>query len=171
MSDETMKKVAEGLLKAMQAEREGQHFYMMAAQTCQDPKGREIFEQLALEELEHARFLKTQYQSVLDTGKPDTNLKLGTPTALTGPSPIFSDAIRSRLNDAHFEMTALSVGAQLELDAKNYYAERAAETDDLVIKTFYSELADWEAGHYRALLAQQESLKEDYWSESGFAPF
>ncbi|MCP4678581.1 MAG: ferritin family protein [Deltaproteobacteria bacterium] len=171
MSDETLNTVADGLLKAMQAEREGQHFYLMAAQTCQDPKGREIFEQLALEEQEHAKFLKTQYHSVLDTGRPDTTLKLGTPTELVGPNPIFSEKIRERLKDAHFEMTALSVGAQLELDAQKYYTERAAETNDVVIKTFYLELAEWEAGHYRALLAQQESLKEDYWSGSGFAPF
>ncbi len=171
MLDQTIKKVADGLLKAMQAEREGQHFYLMAAQTCQDPKGKEIFEQLAHEELEHAKFLKTQYRSVLDTGKPNTNLKLGKPVELTGPSPIFSDAIRKRLKDAHFEMTALSVGAQLELDAEKYYQERAAETGDLVIKTFYLELAEWEAGHYRALLDQQETLKEEYWSGSGFSPF
>ena len=166
-----MNKIADALLKAMQAEREGQHFYMMAAQTCEDAKGRAVFEQLAAEELEHARFLKAQYQSVLDTGGPDKSLKLGPPTDLSGPSPIFSEKIRDRIKDAHFEMTALSVGAQLELDAQKYYTEQAAETDDDIIKAFYLELAAWEAGHYRALLAQQDSLKEDYWSASGFAPF
>ena len=39
------------------------------------------------------------------------------------------------------------------------------------IRAFYLELADWETGRYRALLSQQESLKEDYWSDSGFSPF
>ncbi len=171
MSNEAIEKVADGLLKAIRAEREGQHFYLMAAKTCQDPMGREVFEQLAAEELGHAKFLQMQYQSVLDTGKPDENLKLGPQMDLSGPNPIFSDQIRSRLKDAHFEMTALSVGAQLELDAQKYYLERAAESEVIYIKTFYSELADWEAGHYRALLTQQESLKEDYWSGDGFAPF
>jgi rubrerythrin len=108
---------------------------------------------------------------VLDTGRPDENIKLGTQTDLSGPNPIFSDQIRSRLKDAHFEMTALAVGAQLELDAQKYYLKMAAESEDIVINTFYAELADWEAVHYRALLTQQESLKEDYWSGSGFAPF
>ena len=36
---------------------------------------------------------------------------------------------------------------------------------------FFTELAEWEAGHYEALLTQQESLKEDYWSASRFSPF
>lgn len=166
-----MKKVAQGLVRAIQAEREGQHFYLMAAKTCQDEKGRDVFTQLAGEEAEHAKFLKMQYVSLIETGKPDAGIKLGKGTELEGSSPIFSDKIRSRLKDAHFEMTALSVGAQLELDAQKYYSERAAETDDIVIKTFYFELAEWEGGHYRALLAQQDSLKEEYWSQNGFAPF
>ena len=171
MSSEAISKVTDGLLNAIRAEREGQHFYLMAAQTCRDSKGREVFEQLAAEELGHAEFLQKQYRSLLDTGRPDENLKLGTQTDLQGPNPIFSDQIRSRLKDAHFEMTALSVGAQLELDAQKYYLERAAESEAIYIKTFYLELADWEAVHYRALVSQQESLKEDYWSGSGFAPF
>ena len=32
-------------------------------------------------------------------------------------------------------------------------------------------LSHFHPGHYHALLAQQESLKEDYWSQGGFAPF
>ena len=157
MPTEAIEKVADNLLRAIRSEREGQHFYLMAAQTCQDSKGREVFEQLAAEELGHAEFLQMQYRSVqMD---------------LSGANPIFSDQIRSRLKDAHFEMTALAVGAQLELDAQKYYLKMAAESEDIVINTFFTELADWEAGHYRALLTQQESLKEDYWSGSGFAPF
>ncbi|MCP4605703.1 MAG: ferritin family protein [Proteobacteria bacterium] len=171
MPDETMKNVAERLLEAMQAEREGQHFYLMAAQTTQDPKGREVFLKLAQEELDHARFLRAQYRSVIDTDRPDAKLKLGAQPTLSGPSPIFSDQIRTRLKDAHFEMTALAVGIQLELAAKNFYAQQAAETDNIVFKTLFLELAEWETGHYRALLAQQEALKDEYWADGGFAPF
>ena len=171
MSQETINKVAQGLFKAMQAEREGHYFYLMAAKTCGDPKGCEVFEQLAKEELDHANFLERQYRSVLAAGKPDSGIKLGTKADLSGTSPIFSKKILSRLGESHFEMTALSVAAQLELDAQKHYRQQADETDDVVIKTFYLELAEWEAGHYRALLAQQESLKESYWSASGFSPF
>ncbi len=171
MPDEIIKKVAERLSEAMQAEYEGRHFYLMAAQTTQDPKGREVFMQLAQEEFEHAKFLKAQYRALLETGRPDANLKLGPRPDLSRASPIFSEQIRTRLKDAHFEMTALSVGIQLELTAKDFYSQQATKTDNIVITTFFLELADWETGHYRALLAQQEELKDEYWAGSGFAPF
>jgi hypothetical protein len=39
------------------------------------------------------------------------------------------------------------------------------------VKAFLESLAEWESTHYHALLRQQESLRELYWAESGFAPF
>ncbi|MDJ0762600.1 MAG: ferritin family protein [Myxococcota bacterium] len=171
MTDAVQKKVADGLIRAMRAEHEGQYFYLMASRTTEDAKGKDVFLQLAKEEQLHFDFLKRQYEAVVKFGRPDATLKLGTPIALSGGSPIFSERIRSRIQEAHYEMTALSVAVQLELDAQNHYRTQADEVSDLVIKTFYSELADWEAGHYRALLKQQEALKEDYWDQGGFAPF
>jgi rubrerythrin len=163
--------VAEGLKKAMLAELEGHHFYQMAARATDDPQGKQVFQRLAQEELEHHEFLKAQFKAVLTDGAPDTGLKLGQPVPLTGDSPIFSAALVERIGQAHYEMTALSVGAQLELAAERFYREAAAAADSAVVRGFYEELADWESGHYHALLAQQESLKEDYWAAGGFAPF
>lgn len=171
MTDPAIQKIANGILSAMQAENEGQHFYMMAAQTTQDPKGREVFERLAKEEKDHFEFLRAQYESVLRTGRPDVNLKLGPRTDLLGPSPIFSPALRSRVKDAHYEMTALAVGITLEKSAQEYYSAQAEKATDPTIRSFFGELAAWEAGHYHALLAQQDELKEDYWAGAGFAPF
>ena len=163
--------LAEGLLKALQAERDGHSFYNMAATSSQDPKAKEIFAQLAAEELDHMQFLTRHYESVLKTGRPDPSAKLGSRATLLGAWPIFSQAVKARLKDAHFEMSALSIGIQLELDAQKFYRELAGKTDEPVAKKFLLELADWEAGHYQALLQQQQGLKEDYWTENGFAAF
>lgn len=171
MSDQSKKKIADTLQAAMRAEHEGNSFYVMAARLTEDTKGKEVFGRLAAEELEHLDFLKKQYQSIVETGKPKTDLKLGTGSDLSGKSPIFSDAIRLRLKDAHFEMTALSVGMNLEMSAVNHYTKASEESDDPVLKKLYKDLADWESGHYRALSKQQEALKEEYWSENSFAPF
>ncbi|MBW2277807.1 MAG: ferritin family protein [Deltaproteobacteria bacterium] len=171
MSDEAAKTMAEGLLTAMRAEHEGHHFYRMAAQSTDDDKGVEVFERLAAEELDHFEFLKKQYESVLQTGKSDADLKLGPRSDLTGKSPIFSDKLRARVGDAHYEMTALAVGVQLGLSAERFYKKAADEAPDSGVAAFYRELAAWEKGHYEALLAQQDDLKEDYWSAGGFAPF
>lgn len=163
--------LAEGLLKAMKAERYGHSFYLMAANSTDDPKGREVFQQLAREELDHMRFLRIHYDSILKTGMPSESARLGSQADLSGRSPIFSDTLKARIKDANFEMTSLSIGIQLELDAMNYYRSQAEVASNSRVKKFYAELAEWESGHYQALLRQQEELREDYWSAGGFEPF
>jgi rubrerythrin len=165
------KRLTDGLLKAIRAERDGQSFYMMAANSSEDPKGREVFAMLAREEHEHMLFLKAHYDSIIKTGKLDSSAKLGKPTELSSMSPIFSESIKSRIQDAHYEMSALSIGIQLEHDAMKFYKAESDAATDPAVKKFFAELADWETGHYRALLAQQDELKQDYWSEGGFSPF
>ena len=96
---------------------------------------------------------------------------LGTPTALSGKNPIFSDRIKERIADAHYEMSALSIGIQLELDSEKYYSTQAEKVSDPEVSKFYTALAEWESNHYHTLLAQQESLKEGYWAAGGFQPF
>jgi rubrerythrin len=68
-------------------------------------------------------------------------------------------------------MTSLSIGIQLEADSMKFYRSESEATDDPEAKQFFSELAEWESGHYNALLRQYEELKEDYWSSGGFSPF
>jgi rubrerythrin len=162
---------SEALLKAIKAELEGYGFYMMAAQSSRDEKGKKIFETLAAEEMDHMNFLKGQHDAIIKTGKPDQNLQLGSKLDLSGSFPIFSEAIKSRLQGAHIEMSALAIGITLELDAMNFYKMQAQNAADLGIKKFMNTLADWEKGHYHALLRQETELKENYWSAAGFAPF
>lgn len=170
MSDASQQ-IIEGLRQAIRNESDGFHFYTMAAARIEDDKGREVFETLAREEQHHLNFLKRQHRSLVETGKIDPTIGLGKPAELTGDSPIFSEAIKARIKDAHFEMSALSIGIQLELGSRQFYERQANQADIAEVQEFYRRLADWESGHYHALLGQQESLKEEYWSAGGFAPF
>jgi len=169
--NDTQKAIMEGLLKAIKAERYGHSFYLMAANSTEDTKGKEIFKTLAREELDHMQFLRKQYYAIMQTGKPDDSLRLGAQADLSGKSPIFSDDLTKRIKDANFEMTSLSIGIQLERDAMDFYKSQSEMVDYPVMKDFYTRLANWESGHYHALLKQQEELKEDFWSSSGFTPF
>ncbi len=169
--DKATERVVEGLGKAMQAEREGQHFYLMAAESTSDPKARQVFQGLANEEVDHFNFLKGQYRSIVETGKIDASLKLGPQAALEGPHPIFSNAIQERIGNAHYEMTALSIGIQLETSAVIFYQAEAKAVDDPEVKAFYEKLAEWEQGHLNALQAEADTLREDYWDKGGFSPF
>jgi rubrerythrin len=160
-----------GLLEAIKAENDGYYFYLMSADSTRDPKGRDIFKALAEEELRHANYLKHQYKSILKDGKVDNNASLGERTDLADPSPIFSDSLLERIDGAHYEMTSLSVGVQLEYQAIQFYKEQAEKAPDPDVAAFFIQLADWESGHYNALLRQQESLKEAYWAQNSFFPF
>ena len=158
-------------MAAMRAEHEGCHFYAMAARTTADEKGREIFNQLADDERQHLDFLKHQYRALNASGRADAHVALGPATQYAGSSPIFSESIRDRIKGAHFEMTALSIGIQLELGAIKHYQALAETAADPTVRKFFEALAEWEQGHYHALLSQQETLQEEYWAENDFAPF
>jgi len=168
--NEATEKLKNGLRQAIQTEADGYQFYTMASQTTKDPKGKETFGILAKEELKHMDFLRAQYKSVNETGSINSSLKIGEQHDFSS-DPIFSEEILERIDDAQFEMSALSIGMQLELSSISYYREQAEESDNPDVSGFYNELAEWEKTHYDALERQQEMLKEDFWAKGGFAPF
>lgn len=163
--------IVDEIAKAIQAEAYGQIFYLMAAETTQDERGKGIFRQLAEEEKSHQTFLKAQYHSLKEKGELDNSVHLGKPMAFVSANPIFSDAIKTRVKEAHFEMTALSVGAQLELSAVQFYKAAAGKAQDPKIKEFFNFLVKWEQTHYDALTRQEKTLKEEYWTGQGFSAF
>jgi len=170
-NEESMNEVAKGIAEAIRTENEGRYFYLMAANSTTDPKGKEVFKTLADEEEVHMNYLKKQYLSLLEHGEFDKKLKLGPRADFSGANPIFSEQLLERLSDAHYEMSALSIGVRLELFALSYYKRRAEESSDAYARGFFNELAEWETGHYRALLTQLDALKDFYWEAGGFAPF
>ena len=169
--DDTAKRTIAGLEKAMQAELEGYHFYQMAAQNTKDAQGRETFNSLAEDERDHFNFLKAQRDALAETGELASDAKLGEAKDFTGAHPIFSEQIRTRIGGAHYEMTALGIGIQLEKSAVDFYRGEAEVAADPGIKDFYLALMKWEQGHLDALSKQADELQKDYWSEAGFAPF
>ena len=169
--DRSQKEIINGILEAIQAENSGYYFYSMAAQNTSDPQGKKVLNILAEEEQQHQEFLKKQYRSLLEKGETDSEAKLSSRLVLQGESPIFSSELKNRVKNAGLEMSILSIAVQLEHNAMNYYKNMAEKAKDPKVKNFFLELSEWEAGHYQALLTQQEALKEDYWADSGFVPF
>ena len=161
------------LKDAIKVESDGYHFYKMAAEKTTDPKGKEIFESLASDEIEHMKALKKQYQLYQNEGKLDWQEKEFEKKSAFDPSsesPIFSDDFKERITDSHFEMTALSIGIMLEQNSIDFYRKSAEKSEDPQAKKLFSYLASWEGEHLRALIAQQNYLKEEYWTENRFFP-
>jgi len=159
------------LRAAMQAERTGYEFYKMAAASTQDPEGKKTFEMLAAEEQQHFEFLRKHHQSLVETGALAKDATLGEAHALAAEHPIFSAALKARLQGAHFEMSALAIAAQLELNGINHYREQAARASTPEAKKLFQDLVAWESGHYEAFVRQQQELQEEYWNQAGFSPF
>ena len=159
------------LRAAMQGERTGHEFYKVAAASTKDPQGKKVFKQLAEEELAHFDFLRQHLQSVTEKGELASGLTLGEAHALATDHPIFSADFKRRIKEAHFEMSALAIAVQLELNAINLYREQAAKAPHAEARKLFESLVEWESGHYDALIRQQQELQEAYWNEAGFAPF
>lgn len=162
--------VLKGLKTAMEAELAGHTYYKNAAETISDPMGRKTFAAMAAEEMEHFNYLRHQYESVLKKGGYDFTKKLRKKEVTHANSPIFSEDLKGRIKDAHFEVTALTIGTKLELDAIRFYGECAKNAEDEDARKFYNELVEWERDHYEALNSQLEALKEEYFLANHFVP-
>jgi rubrerythrin len=165
---QTKEQLLAGLKEAIITEQTGVRFYTVAAANTTDARGREVFGQLAQDEAEHQQWLRRQYGHLVkdepwETWEPVHHADLS--------GPIFSAGLRSRIGEAHWEMTALSVGLALEEATVIRYrklAQAAAQPD---VRQFFEELAKWEESHAEALSRQSNMLKESYWREARFAPF
>jgi rubrerythrin len=158
---------------AIRVENDGYQFYRLAEEKTKDAKGKEVFASLAQDETNHMRILKSLYQSVKEKGEFHFDEMKDIKHLLEGTSesPIFSKEFKNRLNQAHFEMTALSIGILLEKNSIDFYKKSAQESKNKDIKMLFNYLAEWEGEHLRALVNQQKLLQQDYWTEARFYPF
>ncbi len=162
--------ILEGLKKAIEAELTGYQFYKNAAQNVSDPQAKKTLEAMAREEMGHFNYLRKQYSSILEKGDYDFKEALEKEETPKQSSPIFSDEIRSRIKDVHFEVSVLSIGMKLEQDAVAFYKEMAQKAKSEEARAFYEQLARWEQGHYEAFARELEALKDDYWAANSFVP-
>jgi rubrerythrin len=159
-----------GLKTAIEAELMGHEFYKNAAKSTDDPMGKETFSRMAEEEMAHFNYLRHQYKSVMENGDYDFSKKLNKKQVKHADNPVFSEQIKDRIKDSHFEVSALSIGMKLEMDAMKYYRSCAETAHNKEAKKFYTELADWEKDHYLAFERQLENLKEEYFIANNFVP-
>ncbi|MCX7994552.1 MAG: ferritin family protein [candidate division WOR-3 bacterium] len=165
-----VKKALEGLKIAMQTELNGIEFYRIAAEKTEDSKGKQVFKTLAEDEVKHFNELKKQYEHLLQDNHWLSNIELGTPSSFVGESPIFTDEIKTRIKERHFEMSALSIAALLESNSIDFYRKMKEESDDPAAKQLFEQLQKWEEKHLEAITKQMNILKEEYWADAHFTP-
>jgi rubrerythrin len=153
---------------AMKGEIEGRELYRMASLKTEDGKAKEVFAYLAEEENKHYEWLRGMYESPTGFEMPRMEKLARFEDA---SSPIFSREFKNGIGGKHFEMSALSIAVRLELEASRFYKKTADECEDKTLKTFFSSLAEWENGHYRALNQEIRFLEDEYFQSNNFSPF
>jgi rubrerythrin len=158
---------------AIRVENDGYQLYRVAEEKTEDPKGKDFFASLAKDETNHMQILKSLYQSIKEKGeyKFDEIKDMEHILKTGSESPIFSKEFKQRVEQAQFEMAALSVGILLEKNSIEFYKKSAQESKDEDVKMLFNYLADWEGEHLRALVQQQKFLQQDYWTDARFYPF
>lgn len=160
--------VVEIVSMAIEAERAGHKFYIRAAEMTSDPKGKQMFNRLANDELAHTYWLMTVRQSLVRTGscevcKGDIE-KIRVP--ITDPAeylfPVVGTTGEASKADQG-ELEAIQQGIETEKKAAAFYSEAADRVDDPDAKGLFRKLADWEDEHRRLLEAEY-----DYLTNTGF---
>jgi len=155
---------------AIQTEKDGRAFYLRAAATTQDPRGRELFSRIANDEMGHLAMLEERKELLLAEGKwaPfKAELKASVPS-----TPIFAKSMTEAELNAHTsDLSALRMAYLLERDAVEFYARAAAQTNDAEGKKMYRALVEMENTHQTALETEYKLISEQFQSFMGFAPF
>ena len=148
-------------------EIEGYEFYKMAANNSKSTGVKDAFLELAEDELQHVIWLKEMFNKIKDDKVADFQLAL-IPEP-TSPSIFKWDKIDRK--DAGIAVSAFGIGIQMEKSSIEFYLKAASETEIEKAKELYNILVKWEKVHLDKFSLQYEELKEEWWSEQGYAPF
>jgi rubrerythrin len=148
-------------------EIEGYEFYNMASSKASSMEVKNAFLELAEEEMQHVTWLKDLFNKVKDDNID--SFKLALISEPTSPAIFKWENIDRK--DAAIAVSAFGIGIQMEKASIAYYEKAAKETDLKQAKELYNILIKWEKIHLDKFASQYEELKEDWWSDQGYAPF
>lgn len=138
---------------AIEAEREAYQNYSKAAKRTKNPRGKDMFQQLAEFEMNHYQKLKALLKSLEEHGEwilyEGTNLK-------RKKIPLKPEKISGQ--DQLTDLDALKIAIREEKKAKAYYQSLAELTKDPRGKDMYKRLASEEELHEKVLNDQYYSL-------------
>lgn len=145
----------EAIKRAMDAEMAAHAHYSQSAKKAANPKGKDMFSQLAAFELNHYNSLKALLDSL--QGGTGWTAYAGTHFSDTTPVPEGKDSSREEaLTDD--VLSILSKAIEDEKKASDYYTVLAKETADPAGKELFTKLAEEEKVHTKILNDQWYSL-------------
>jgi rubrerythrin len=157
--------------QALQIETDGYTFYQLIAERTTKPSVREVFEKLAQDEIAHQGFLRDVVSRYSQAGTAAFDIEQRRQEWKAFSDRVFGERFRAEARGATFEISALSIGMQLESRAIAAYEKAAAEAAASTVRDFYRFLGDWEKEHLEGLRRLYDSVRTDQWTQAGFEPF
>lgn len=148
----------------IQNEKDGNAFYMKAAETTSSPAGRLMFTTLGKDEFEHLRILEEalaglEQSEAFAAVDPSRMFEV----SLHENPKLFPESELSRINQDTFEMQALKFGIETEHRSIRMYTQAGQELTDPDARTVFAWLVDQERQHAFILESEYQ-----YLSGSGF---
>ena len=148
----------EALQVALDTEKKGYKFYKVAAKSSKDPKGQEVFEHLANDEIEHMGVIATVFESLT---KDEPWMTYEEAVEKYGETPrekiIFPDVPEEAQEDFD-DLKALEEAMEFEKKAVQFYTKQAQEADGKKARAFYQSLIEIEESHVLIIQAELDSL-------------
>jgi len=154
------------LKTAYEAEKEGMRSYLKFAKGTTVPGGKDMFIQLALDEVDHMEMIQGFMEKML---KGETFTPVEVPAGrISKIMPDLSDASLRPVEKASVgDEQALKVGMEQEQKAMEFYKAEAEKAEDAVVKEFFLKLAGVEQKHYDILSAELSFMMEDgFWFDA-----
>lgn len=157
------KQLLEAFRLAATAEKEGMRAYLNFAKNTKVDSGKNMFIQLALDEIDHLELIQTFIDKTFQ-GEEYTPAPV--PAGRVSKfMPDVDDASRQKADKAHVEdEEALKIALEHEEKAKNFYTEQAGLTDNAEVKELFEKLAKVEQKHYDIIKAELDFIRQDgFW--------
>lgn len=155
--------------QAVLNEIEGYEFYKLASKQAESKGTKEAFLILANEENKHAEYLKKLWRKLSDGGEIAIDAIIDSGIIIPSPEIYRWDKIDK--SSTSVAMSVFGIGMQMEQSSIEFYEDAKNKITSKAIKELFDILIGWEKVHLNQFSEQYSLLKEDWWSEQGFAPF
>jgi rubrerythrin len=148
----------EALQVALDTEKKGYTFYKVAAKSSKDPKGQEVFEHLACDEIEHMGVIATIFESLTNNEPWMTYEEAVAKYGETPKEKIIFPDVPVEAQEDFDDLRALEEALDFEKKAVEFYTKQAKEIDEEKAKAFYQSLIEIEESHVTIIQAELDSL-------------
>jgi len=154
------------LKTAYEAEKEGIRTYLGYAKQTKVSSGKDMFIQLALDEVDHMEMIQNFMEKTL---KGEAYTEVDVPKGrLAGFMPNVSDVSNHKTDESSVsDEKALKVAMEHEKKAKDFYLAEAEKAEIQEVKDFFLKLAEVEQKHYDILNAELSFMQDSgFWFDT-----